>query len=296
MSLAWLNGVYVSAEEARISPFDRGFLLADSVYEVTAVFNGKLIDLERHMIRLERSLKELKFAVLPDRAELEAAHTGLIEKNDIEEGLVYLQVTRGSYAGRDFYAPAPDKTRLTVFMFADKKPLLDTKAMREGVKVISSVDIRWGRRDIKTTQLLASSLAKTEARAQGADDAWLMTEGGEIYEGASSNAWIVTDSGEVITRALSNAILAGVTRNSIMDALAGGNGLKVIERSFTLDEVKRAKEAFQTGAGGLVTPVVAIDGQAIGSGRPGPVTRLIQRIYFEAIGADVAKAAPFTMD
>lgn len=293
---AWLNGVYVAAAEARISPFDRGFLLADSVYEVTAVYGGRLIDFERHMDRLERSLTELKFAVLPDRAEMEAAHCGLIERNGVREGLVYLQVTRGAYGARDFYAPAPEKTRLTVFMFADARPILDTKAIREGVKVMSSVDIRWGRRDIKTTQLLASALAKTEARAQGADDAWLITEAGEVNEGASSNAWIVTADGEIVTRALSNAILAGVTRHALFDALGGHNGLRLIERSFTLEEAKRAKEAFQTGAGGLVTPVVAIDGVAVGAGRPGPVTRLVQRIYFEAIGADVATAAPWAAD
>jgi D-alanine transaminase len=287
---AWVNGVYVAAEEARISPFDRGFLFADGVYEVTAVYGGRLVDMERHLNRLERSLKELKFGAMPDRKELEEVHRRLVSENGITEGYVYLQVTRGSYAGRDFVAP--DKPRLTCFAFAESRALIDTPNARNGSRVISVPDIRWSRRDIKSVGLLAQALAKTEAKARGADDAWLVASDGLVTEGASSNAWIVTKDGEIVTRALSNAILAGITRHALFDAL-GQQGRKISERSFTLDEAKAAVEAFTTAATGLVTPVIEIDGVKLGSGKPGPVTRGIQKLYYTAIGADVSKAAPW---
>lgn len=291
--LAWLNGVYVAADEARISPFDRGFLFADGVYEVTAIYGGRPVDMERHLDRLERSLKELKFGTLPDRKELEAVHRKLAADNGIDEGYVYLQVTRGSFGEREFAAPpAP---RLTLFAYAEKKALIDTKFSREGTKVISVPDIRWGRRDIKTVQLLAPALAKTEAKARGKDDAWLVAPDGFVTEGASSNAWIVTKAGEIITRPLSNDILAGITRHALFDAL-GQRGMKIVERAFTLDEVKNAAEAFTTSATALVAPVVEIDGVQIGDGKPGKATRVVQRMYYTAIGADVAKVAPWAGD
>lgn len=290
---AWVNGVYVAAEEARISPFDRGFLFADGVYEVTAVYGGRLVDMERHLDRLERSLRELKFGAMPDRKELEEVHRRLVAENGIIEGYVYLQVTRGSYAGRDFVAP--DKPRLTCFAFAESRALIDTPNARNGSRVVSVPDIRWSRRDIKSVGLLAQALAKTEARARGADDAWLVAPDGFVTEGASSNAWIVTKDGEIITRALSNAILAGITRHALFDAL-GQQGRKISERSFTLEEAKAAAEAFTTAATGLVTPVIEIDGVKLGSGKPGPVTRGVQKLYYTAIGADVAKAAPWLND
>jgi D-alanine transaminase len=287
---AWVNGVYVAAEEARISPFDRGFLFADGVYEVTAVYGGRLVDMERHLDRLERSLRELKFGAMPDRKELEEVHRRLVSGNGVTEGYVYLQVTRGSYAGRDFVAP--DKPRLTCFAFAESRALIDTPSARNGSRVISVPDIRWSRRDIKSVGLLAQALAKTEAKARGADDAWLVAPDGFVTEGASSNAWIVTKDGEIVTRALSNAILAGITRHALFDAL-GQQGRKITERSFTLDEAKAAVEAFTTAATGLVTPVIEIDGMRLGSGKPGPVTRGVQKLYYTAIGADVSKAAPW---
>ena len=150
---AWLNGVFIAAEEARISPFDRGFLFADGVYEVSAVYNGQLIDMERHLDRLERSLRELKFGTMPDRKELEDVHRKLVELNGIDEGYVYLQVTRGAYGARDFIAP--DVPRLTTFLFAEKRALIDTPAARNGSKIVALPDIRWARRDIKSVGLLA---------------------------------------------------------------------------------------------------------------------------------------------
>jgi len=287
---AWVNGVYVAAEEAKISPFDRGFLFSDSVYEVTAVYNGQPIDMERHLDRLERSLKELKFGTLPDRKELAQVHRKLIADNGISEGFVYTQVSRGAYGERDFIAP--DKPRLTVFLFADSKPLLDVPAAREGIKVVSLPDIRWGRRDIKATGLLAPVLAKTEAKARGADDVWLVGGDGLVTEAGSANAWIVTRQGEVVTRALSHAILPGITRHALFDALSQ-QGMKIVERSFSVEEAQSAAEAFNTSAVALVAPIVELDGMPVGSGAPGPVTRQIQRLYYQAIGADVAKAAPW---
>ena len=287
---AWVNGVYVAAEEAKISPFDRGFLFADGVYEVTAIYNGRTVDMERHLDRLERSLRELKFGTMPDRKELEEVHRRLATDNGITEGYVYLQVTRGAYGARDFVAP--DKPKLTCFAYAESRPLIDTLAARNGTRVISVPDIRWSRRDIKSVGLLAQALAKTEAKAQGVDDAWLVAPDGFVTEGASSNAWIVTKEGEIITRALSNMILAGITRHALFDSL-GQQGRKITERSFTLEEAKNAAEAFVTAATGLVTPVTEIDGVKLGSGKPGPITRGVQKLYYTAIGADVSKAAPW---
>jgi D-alanine transaminase len=287
---AWVNGVYVAAEEAKISPFDRGFLFADGVYEVTAIYNGRTVDMERHLDRLERSLRELKFGTMPDRKELEEVHRRLATDNGITEGYVYLQVTRGAYGARDFVAP--DKPKLTCFAYAENRPLIDTPAARNGTRVISVPDIRWSRRDIKSVGLLAQALAKTEAKAQGVDDAWLVAPDGFVTEGASSNAWIVTTEGEIITRALSNMILAGITRHALFDSL-GQQGRKITERSFTLEEAKNAAEAFVTAATGLVTPVTEIDGVKLGSGKPGPITRGVQKLYYTAIGADVSKAAPW---
>ena len=290
---AWINGVYTAADEARISPFDRGFLFADGVYEVTCVYGGRPMDLGRHLGRLERSLKELGYGTLPDRKEMEAVHRKLIADNGVSEGFVYCQVTRGAYGGRDFVAP--DKPRLTIFMFAEPKALLDVPAARNGIKVIGVPDIRWSRRDIKSTGLLAQALAKTEAKHRGADDAWLVGADGLVTEAASANAWIVTKQGEIVTRSLSNAILAGVTRHALFDAL-GQRGIKITERSFSLEEATAAAEAFNTSAVALVAPVVEIDSQPVGTGNPGPVTRSIQRLYYQALGADVAKAAPWAAD
>lgn len=280
--VAWLNGVFLSADEAAISPFDRGFLFSDGVYEVTAVCGGRLVDLERHLVRLDRSLSELGFPVRPDMDRLRRVHTELVARNRVQEGLIYLQVTRGAYGGRAFVPPSAG-VRLTEFAFVEARPLIDVPAARDGIRVALLPDIRWGRRDIKTTQLLAATLAKTEAKARGADDAWLVAPDGLITEGASANAWIVNSLGELVTRALSHDILAGVTRAALLDA-AAREGVTIAERSFTPSEAMAAREAWITGAGSLIQPVVAIDGAPVGAGVPGPVTRRLQRLYFAAIG------------
>ncbi|MEO0914563.1 MAG: D-amino-acid transaminase, partial [Pseudomonadota bacterium] len=255
---------------------DRGFLMADGVYEVTSVLEGKLIDFPAHITRLRRSLSELDMASPADDAELEAIHRELVARNGVEEGLVYLQVTRGA-ADRDF--AYPEGAAPSLVMFTQSKPLRDTKAAREGIKVVSVDDIRWGRRDIKTVQLLAPSMCKMAAKAQGADDAWMVEEG-HVTEGTSNNAYIVTAEGTLVTRNLSNRILHGITRAAVLRCAEEAQ-IRVEERPFTVEEARAASEAFVTAASSFVCPVVEIDGETIGDGVPGPISRRLREIYLE---------------
>jgi D-alanine transaminase len=270
----YVNGDYLAEEEAKISVFDRGFLFADGVYEVTAVLDGKMIDLPGHLTRLHRSLGELDMPPPATDAEIEAIHRELIARNGVQEGMVYLQVTRGA-ADRDFAYPAEPTPSLV--MFTQARPLADTPAARKGIRVISVPDIRWARRDIKTVQLLAPSMCKMMARHAGADDAW-MVEDGFVTEGTSNNAWIVTKAGTIVTRDLSHAILAGITRAALLTYAAEAQ-IHIEERPFTIAEAQDAAEAFITAAGAFVTPVVEIDGVRIGDGRPGPVTARLRELY-----------------
>lgn len=277
MRTVFVNGNYVPEDEAKISVFDRGFLFADAIYEVTSVFDGKLLDFQGHTKRLHRSLSELKMDFrMSDEALLEA-HRELVRLNDIKEGLVYLQISRGA-ADRDFAFP-PKDTPETVVMFTQQKKLLDNPLVNEGQKVIFVEDQRWGRCDIKTVQLLFPSLAKMEAKAQGCHDAW-MTRDGYITEGSSNNAYIVTEDGTIVTRQLSNEILAGITRSAVLKC-AELLQMKVEIRAFTMDEARNAKEAFATSATGFVNPIVEIDGAQIGTGKPGPVADKLRAIYLE---------------
>ena len=271
-----VNGAYLPEEEAKVSVFDRGFLFADAVYEVTSVLDGRLVDFAGHLRRLHRSLAELEMPAPASDAAIEAIHRELVARNRLGEGLVYLQATRGP-ADRDFAFPAAPSPSLVLFTQA--RPLVDTAAARDGIRVIAVPDIRWARRDIKTVQLLAPSLGKMQARKVGKDDAWLV-EDGFVTEGTSSNAWIVTRDGALVTRDLSTAILHGITRAAVI-AFAREAQLRVEERAFTLQEAQGAAEAFVTSASAFVTPVVEIDGQAVGDGRPGPVTRRLRAVYIE---------------
>ncbi|MBA3324393.1 MAG: D-amino-acid transaminase [Rhodobacteraceae bacterium] len=270
----YVNGEYLPEAEARISVFDRGFLFADGVYEVTSVLEGKLVDFPAHLARLHRSLGELEMPAPAADAALEAIHRELLARNAVDEGMIYLQVTRGA-ADRDFAYPAEPSPSLVAFTQA--RPLADTAAARDGIRVIAVPDIRWARRDIKTVQLLAPSMCKMLAKKAGADDAW-MVEDGFVTEGTSNNAYIVTRAGVIVTRDLSDAILHGITRAAVLD-LAREAQLKVEERPFTLAEAQDAAEAFITAASAFVTPVVEIDGVPIGGGRPGPVARRLRELY-----------------
>ncbi len=275
----YLNGTYLPEEDAKISIFDRGFLMADGVYEVTSVLDGMLIDFDGHIKRLDRSLYELDMRNPISRDDLLKAHRELISLNGIKEGLIYLQITRGAPNDRDFIFPDPDETPQTIVIFTQNKPgLYDNPAAKKGIKVISIEDIRWGRRDIKTVQLLYPSMGKMIAKKQGADDAW-MVEDGAVTEGTSNNAYIVKD-GKIITRALSNDILHGITRAAVL-RFGKEAQMQVLERDFTIEEAKDADEAFITSASTFVMPVVEIDGQPLGAGTPGPVVTRLRDIYLE---------------
>jgi D-alanine transaminase len=275
----YLNGAYVPEEDAKISIFDRGFLMADGVYEVTSVIDGKLIDFDGHTARLDRSLRELDMENPISRDDLLEAHRELVRLNAINEGLVYLQITRGAPNDRDFVFPDPDETPQTIVMFTQNKPgLAENPTAKKGIKIISIEDIRWGRRDIKTVQLLYPSMGKMMAKKQGADDAW-MVEDGAVTEGTSNNAYIVKD-GKIITRALSNDILHGITRAAVL-RFAQEAQMEVIERDFTITEAQEADEAFITSASTFVMPVVEIDSQPLGTGAPGPLVTRLREIYLE---------------
>ncbi|MBB96812.1 MAG: D-amino acid aminotransferase [Rhodobacteraceae bacterium] len=275
----YVNGSYLPETEATVSIFDRGFLMADGVYEVTSVLGGKLIDFAGHAKRLERSLNELDMAAPVTTDDLLAIHRELIARNDITDGLVYLQITRGSAGDRDFAFPDPATTPSTIVLFTQNKPgLAQSPQADKGLKVISIEDIRWGRRDIKTVQLLYPSMGKMMAKKAGADDAW-MVEDGFVTEGTSNNAYIVKD-GKIITRELSTDILHGITRAAVLRFAAEAQ-MEVVERNFTIDEAKDADEAFITSASSFVMPVVEIDGAAVGTGTPGSVARRLREIYLD---------------
>ena len=275
--IVYVNGSYLPEEEATVSIFDRGFLFADGVYEVTSVLGGKLIDFDGHAVRLERSLKELGMGVPIDKDELLEVHRELVARNEIDEGLVYLQITRGA-ADRDFAYPGED-TPQTIVLFTQAKPgLANAPAAEKGIKVISIADERWGRRDIKTVQLLYPSMGKMMAKAAGADDAW-MVQDGAVTEGTSNNAYIVKGD-TIITRHLSNDILHGITRAAVL-RFAREAQMKVEERAFTIEEAKAADEAFVTSASTFVMPVVEIDGAVVGTGAPGSVARRLREIYLD---------------
>jgi D-alanine transaminase len=273
-----VNGDWLPEAEARVSVFDRGFLMADGVYEVTSVLGGKLIDFDGHCRRLDRSLKELGMGNPHSDADWLALHREIVAKNGIVDGLVYLQVTRGNPGDRDFAYPS-EGTPQTVVLFTQSKPgLADNPAAKTGWRVISIPDQRWARRDIKTVQLLYPSMAKMAAKAAGVDDAWFV-EDGAVTEGTSNNAYIVK-GGKIITRPLSHDILHGITRATLLRFAAEAQ-MEVVERPFTIAEAQQADEAFITSASAFVMPVVEIDGAAVGTGRPGPVAARLREIYLD---------------
>ncbi len=275
----YVNGTYLPEEDAKISIFDRGFLMADGVYEVTSVLGGKLIDFEGHCRRLARSLGELDMAAPIGDDDLLAIHRELVALNGVVDGMVYLQVTRGAPSDRDFAFPDPEITPSTLVMFTQSKPgLADSPAAKAGMKVISIPDIRWGRRDIKTVQLLYPSMGKMMAKKAGADDAW-MVEDGFVTEGTSNNTYIVKGN-RIITRHLGTEILHGITRSAVLRCAAEAQ-MEVEERAFTIDEAKAADEAFFTSASAFVMPVVEIDGSPLGQGKPGPVATRLREIYLD---------------
>ena len=280
--IAYVNGRYLPFAVAGVHVEDRALQLGDGIYEVTNVIGGQPLDEEPHLDRMERSLRELGMPMPMSRAALKLVMREMIAKNRIANGFLYIQVTRGAVR-RDHIPPA-DGPRPTLIMTMRTQDLgALNQRLEKGIAVSTQPDMRWGRCDIKTVQLLPNLLAKQAARKAGAFEAWLVDEDGYVTEGASTNAWIVDKNGTVITRDLSNAILPGVTRRIILEAITDAQ-LKVVERKFTVVEALAAKEAFLSSATGAAVPVVAIDGQVIGNGTPGALTRRIRELYFARAG------------
>ncbi|MGJ4904371.1 D-amino-acid transaminase [Bradyrhizobium sp. HKCCYLRH2060] len=276
--IAYVNGAFVPLSEAKVSVLDRGFLFADGIYEVAAVLDGKLVDSASHLARLERSVGEIGLALPESLARIEALQKELVARNRLDQGMVYLQVTRGADKGRDFPFPKGD-VKPTLVMFVTAKNIVDAPSATAGIGVITVPDIRWARRDIKSVALLAQVLAKQAAAAAGAGEAW-MVEDGHVTEGGSSSAFILTKDDVIVTRPNSNAILPGCTRKAVVK-LAEERQLKVEERLFTVEEALAAKEAFITSASSFVQPVVTIDGKPVGDGKPGPVAARLREIYVD---------------
>ena len=272
----YVNGSFVPEADAKVSVFDRAFLFADGVYEVTAVVGGRPLDLDGHLRRLDRSLAEMQIDPPLTHAKWRALHRELIARNEVDEGIVYLEVTRG-VADRDFLFP--EGVTPTVVAFTQSRKLLDNPYAKTGVKVVTIPDLRWKRRDIKSTSLLAQTMGKQQAKLRGAYEAW-MVEDGYVTEGTSSTAFILDADGCIVTQPLGHHILPGVTRRAVL-RLAEAKGLAIEERPFTVVEVMGAREAFMSAASAFVLPVVEIDGAKIGDGRPGPVAREFRRLYIE---------------
>lgn len=283
--IVYVNGDYVPEAEAKISIFDRGFLFADGVYEVSSVVRGRLLDNAGHLARLRRSLGELEMPSPATDAEIEEIQEQIIARNALDEGMVYLQVTRGA-ADRDFIYPHNPIPSLV--MFSQSKDILGSPQARTGIAVISTPDIRWGRCDIKTVALLAASMAKMHAKAAGADDAWLV-EDGQVTEGSSNNTYIVTTDGTLVTRQLGTEILPGITRKAVLK-LADEIQIKIEERPFSIAEAHQAQEAFSTSASSFVMPVVSIDGQPVADGQPGPIAKRLRELYIATALEEIGQA------
>ncbi len=275
--VVYVNGVYSPYAEAAVHAEDRGFQFADAVYEVCEVRDGCLVDERRHMLRLRRSLSALGMAEPMDLRSFGVILRETVRRNRVKNGIVYLQVTRGA-ARRDFAFPAGEVAPTVVCLAHSLPRGRGDKRAAAGISIITLPDIRWARVDIKTTGLLAQSLARQQAKDAGSDEAWMVDREGFVTEGASCNAWIVTEAGNLVTRPAEFGILRGITREVVMD-IARRNGLRFEERPFTVGEAKAAREAFQTSASGLVMPVVRIDGQVVGNGKPGETALGLRQAY-----------------
>lgn len=278
MRTVYLNGQYLPESEAHVSIFDRGVLFSDSVYEVISVLGGKLVDFDRHVERLARSMAGLKMPPPPERDDILTMCRELVSRNALDEGVIYLQLTRGNPGDRDFGAPPAD-TVPTMIAFTQKMALVDRPEAERGLSIVTLPDKRWQMAPIKTTQLLYASLMKMEAKAAGADDAWMVRDG-FITEGTSQNAHIFTADGQLVTHPLDDETLHGITQVALKE-LAAHEGVKIVERRFTVEEARSAVEAMNSAASAFIMPVTRIDGVPIGDGKPGPITRRLREIYIE---------------
>ena len=278
---AYVNGRYVPHAQAQVHIDDRGYQFADGVYEVILIHDGRLIDEDPHLDRLGYSLNELRIPWPMTRAALRLVLRELIARNSVALGIVYLQVTRG-VAARDHKFPAQATPSLVATTKRQKPAPAATLAA--GASVITRPDIRWRRCDIKSVSLLPNILAKQAAAEAGAFEAWLVDDDGCVTEGSSTNAWIVTRAGRLITRNLSAAILSGITRLSVLEFVQA-QGIVLEERRFSVAEAKEAAEAFLTSTTSLVLPITSIDGQAVGDGKPGPLTMKLREGYQRHLAA-----------
>ncbi len=288
---AYVNGRYVPHRQAAVHIEDRGYQFADGVYEVVPVFGGTLVDEELHLDRLERSLRELRIAMPMSRQALKMISAEVMRRNGLTNGLVYMQVTRG-VAPRDHKFPKTPVKPAVVMTVRQTKPV-SQEILDNGIKVVSRPDIRWQRRDIKSTSLLPNCLAKQEAHEAGAYEAWLVEPDGTVTEGTSTNAWIVTKDNKLVTRSATNSILNGITRISLLK-VAAAEGIEFEERPFTLEEALEAREAFTTASSIYLLPVTEIDGKPIGNGHPGILSQKLRQAYIERVakpGAFQAEAA-----
>jgi len=283
--IAYVNGRYLPHRQACVHIEDRGFQFADGVYEVIAVKNGGFVDETPHLVRLHRSLAELRIAPPMSDEALKAVMRETVRRNRIVDGIIYIQITRGA-APRDFSFPAG--ARPSLIMTARNQRPLDPKILERGVRVVTVPDIRWARPDIKSVALLPNALGKQHAREAGAYEAWQVDREGNVTEGTSSNAWIVTANDEIVTRQADTAILNGVTRLGVLK-VAGTAGLKLVERPFSVAEAKAAREAFLTSTTNFVVPIVRIDEATVGEGKPGEFVRRLRALYTKFALGDVAR-------
>ena len=282
--IAYVNGRYVAHSDAAVHIEDRGYQFADGVYEVCEVARGFIVDMVRHLDRLNRSLNELSIGWPMHRRALEVVLREVVRRNRVRDGLVYLQVTRG-VASRDFVFPANVAPSLVVT--ARKiDPALNLKKAEGGIKVVTVPENRWDRVDIKSVGLLPNVLAKQKAKEAGAHEAWFVDTDGKVKEGGSSNAWIVTRDGVLVTRPAEHGILRGITRTTLFD-VAKKLGLRIEERGFSIAEAKAAREAFISSATTLAMPVVSIDGDPVANGHPGSVALSLRQAFF-----DIAEKSP----
>jgi D-alanine transaminase len=277
--VAYVNGQYIVSRDAKVHIEDRGYQFADGVYEVCEIFHGALIDEQRHVERLARSLAELRIDAPVGTGALKVILREVINRNKVANGYVYIQVTRG-VAPRDHTFPEKPVRPSLVVTGRQIDPEKGERAARKGISVVTTPDLRWKRVDIKTISLLPNVLARQTAKEQGAYEAWLIDSEGMVIEGAASNAWIIDRSGAIITRQLDHSVLRGVTRTTLIEIIAA-EGLRLEERKFSVEEALAAQEAFVTGATTLVMPVIAIDGQKIGAGAPGPVAQRLRAIFHD---------------
>ena len=275
--MVYINGEYHEKEDAKISIFDRGFIFGDGVYEVVPVINSRMADQQYFLDRLKRSLNELQINFHFLDSDLISVLNKLIGLNQLIEGVVYLQITRG-IADRDFIFP--EDTPPSIVAFVMDIPLIDTKESSEGISVVSTTDLRWKRRDIKSINLLGQCLAKQDAHSRNGKEGW-MVEDGYVTEGVSSSAYIIKD-GRIITRPLSHKILPGVRRRTLLE-MQSNEEFEIEERLFTLQEAIAADEAFITSATQIVVPVIRIDGQQIADGEPGVITKKLRQLYINKL-------------